>query len=109
MTRVPTPEGEQARLAMVPSLARAAAPLAHPEPGSVTPQATRPAKGSRRFADVGGIAIAPLRGHPRRGNSTARPERTAMHIKGVLLALAVAARVAILVPAAGLAWLIWQR
>ena len=36
-----------------------------------------------------------------------------MHIKGVLLALAVAARVAILVailvPAAGLAWLIWQR
>jgi hypothetical protein len=32
-----------------------------------------------------------------------------MHIKGVLLALAVAARVAILVPAAGLAWLIRQR
>jgi hypothetical protein len=32
-----------------------------------------------------------------------------MHLKGVLLALAVAARVAILVPAAGLAWLIWQR
>jgi len=34
---------------------------------------------------------------------------TAMHIKGVLLALAVAARVAVLVPAFVLAWLIWQR
>jgi hypothetical protein len=32
-----------------------------------------------------------------------------MHINGALLSLAVAARVAILVPAAGLAWLIWQR
>jgi hypothetical protein len=32
-----------------------------------------------------------------------------MHINGILRALAVAARVAILVPAAGLAWLIWQR
>ena len=32
-----------------------------------------------------------------------------MHIKGVLLALAVAARVAILLPTVGLAWLIWNR
>ena len=32
-----------------------------------------------------------------------------MHIKGVLLALAVAARVTVLVPAFVLAWLIWQR
>jgi hypothetical protein len=32
-----------------------------------------------------------------------------MQTKGVLLAMAVAARVAVLVPAAGLAWLIWQR
>ena len=32
-----------------------------------------------------------------------------MQTKGVLLAMAVAARVAVLVPAAGLAGLIWQR
>ena len=32
-----------------------------------------------------------------------------MHIKGVLHALAVAARVAILLPTVGLAWLIWSR
>jgi hypothetical protein len=32
-----------------------------------------------------------------------------MHIKRVLLALAVAARVAVLLPAFALAWLIWQR
>ena len=96
-------------MAMDPSLARAAAPLAHPEPGSVTRQPTRPSKRSRTCANGGGTAIASLRDTTRRGTSTARPERTAMHIKGVLLALAVAARVAILVPAAGLAWLIWQR
>ena len=34
---------------------------------------------------------------------------TAMHIIGVLLALAVASRIAVLVPAFVLAWLIWQR
>jgi hypothetical protein len=45
----------------------------------------------------------------RRMNSTIRHERTAMHLKGVLLALAVAARVAVLVPTVVLAWLIWQR
>lgn len=32
-----------------------------------------------------------------------------MHIKGVLLALAVAARVAVLLPTLVLAWLIWLR
>ena len=32
-----------------------------------------------------------------------------MHIKGVLHALALAARVAILLPTVGLAWLIWHR
>jgi hypothetical protein len=32
-----------------------------------------------------------------------------MHIKGVLHALAMAARVAILLPTVGLAWLIWSR
>jgi hypothetical protein len=32
-----------------------------------------------------------------------------MHIKGVLRALAVAARVAVLLPTFGLAWLIWHR
>ena len=32
-----------------------------------------------------------------------------MHIKRVILALAVAARVAILLPAIVLAWLIWHR
>jgi hypothetical protein len=45
----------------------------------------------------------------RRMNSTTRHERTAMHLKGVLLALAVAARIAVLVPTIVLAWLIWQR
>jgi hypothetical protein len=56
-----------------------------------------------------GTAFAPLRGHTQRVYSTGRHERTAMHIKGVLLALAVAARVAVLVPAFVLAWLIWHR
>jgi hypothetical protein len=32
-----------------------------------------------------------------------------MHIKGVLLSLVVATRVAVLVPTLVLAWLIWQR
>lgn len=32
-----------------------------------------------------------------------------MHIKGVLLALVLATRVAVLVPTLLLAWLIWQR
>ena len=68
-------------------------------------RATRPAKGSRTFANVGGTAIAPLCGCTRHVDM----KGTAMHIKGVLLALAVAARVAVLVPAFVLAWLIWQR
>jgi hypothetical protein len=96
-------------LAMDPSLARAAAPLAHPEPVLSLVNPPVPLSDRERARTGGGTAIASLRDHTRRGNSTARPERTAMHIKGVLLALAVAARVAILVPAAGLAWLIWQR
>jgi hypothetical protein len=62
---------------------------------SVTRQATRPAKGSRTFENVRGTAIAPLPGHTRRVDSTARQERTAMHLKGALLALAVAALAAL--------------
>jgi hypothetical protein len=42
---------------------RAAAPLAQPEPGSVSPSGHPSAKGSRTFANAGGTAIAPLRGH----------------------------------------------
>ena len=91
--------------------ARAAAPA--PEPSSVTRSGHPSRQGIENVRErrwhVGGTVLATLRGRTRRVHSTGGLKGTAMHIKGVLLALAVATRVAVLVPAFALAWLSWQR
>jgi hypothetical protein len=63
----------------------------HLGPGSVTRQATRPAKASRTLATWMARRLPLLRSHTRRVNATATHEGTTMHIKGALPALAGAA------------------
>ena len=82
----------------------------HPEPVSVTRQADCTAKGSRTLAKRGWHRNCPsMRPHPMGEFRLQDLKGHTMHIKGVLHALAVAARVAILLPTVGLAWLIWNR
>ena len=61
------------------------------------------------FANARGTAIALYAATPTGDSRLQDLKGITMHIKGVLHALAVAARVAILLPTVGLAWLIWNR